>query len=54
MVNDYKPTQDPNSDTFKVEYLIAGSAVLGLVFPYKWTPTEVSPAQSCAIKSQVG
>lgn len=42
MLNDYKPTHDPNIDTFKVQYLIAGAAVLGLVVPYKYTPTEVS------------
>jgi len=42
MLNDYKPTQDPNTDTFKVQYLIAGAAVLGLAFPYKWEPAEVS------------
>lgn len=41
MLNDYKPTHDPNLDTFKVQYLIAGSAVLGILFPYKYTPSEV-------------
>ena len=24
MLNDYKPTHDPNLDTFKVQYLVAG------------------------------
>lgn len=41
MLNDYKPTHDPNQDTFKVEYLVGGAAVLGLLLPYKYTPTEV-------------
>lgn len=41
MLNDFKPTHDPNIDTFKVEYLIGGSAILALLFPYKWIPSEV-------------
>ncbi|CAK3976700.1 er lumen retaining receptor [Lecanosticta acicola] len=41
MLNDYKPTHDPNQDTFKVEYLVGGAAVLGLLFPYKYTPVEM-------------
>ena len=41
MLNDYKPTHDPNLDTFKVQYLIAGSAVLAILFPYHYTLTEV-------------
>lgn len=41
MLNDYKPTHDPNQDTFKVEYLVGGAAVLGILFPYKYTPAEV-------------
>lgn len=41
MLNDYKPTHDPNIDTFKVQYLIAGSAVLAILFPYQYTPAEV-------------
>jgi len=42
MLTDYKPTRDPNQDTFKVEYLIGGAAVLGILIPVKYTPTEVS------------
>ena len=45
MLNDYKPTHDPNIDTFKVQYLLGGSAVLAVLFPYKYQVTEVS-AQS--------
>lgn len=41
MLNDFKPTHDPNIDTFKVQYLLGASAVLGLVFPYRYNPTEV-------------
>lgn len=41
MLNDYKPTHDPNQDTFKVEYLVGGAAVLGLLFPYRYVPNEV-------------
>lgn len=41
MLNDYKPTHDPNLDTLKVQYLLAGSAALGMVFPYAYTPAEV-------------
>ena len=41
MLNDYKPTHDPGVDTFKVEYLLGGSAVLAIIFPYEYTFTEV-------------
>lgn len=42
MLNDYKPTHDPNLDTFKVQYLIGASAILAILFPYKYNFTEVS------------
>ena len=42
MVNDYKPTHDPNVDTFKVEYLLGGSAVLAILLPYRYTIPEVA------------
>ena len=41
MLNDYKPTHDPNIDTFKVQYLVGGSAVLALLFPHTYTFFEV-------------
>ena len=41
MLNDYKPTHDPKIDTFKVSYLLGASAVLAVLFPYKWTLSEV-------------
>lgn len=44
MLNDFKPTHDPNLDTFKVQYLLGASAVLAILFPYKYTATEVSLA----------
>lgn len=43
MLNDYKPTHDPNIDTFKVQYLLGGSAVLAVLFPYRYQVTEVDP-----------
>lgn len=53
MLNDYKPTHDPNLDTFRVQYLIAGSAVLGILFPYKYQPAEVgSPLKERAWSGQ--
>ena len=42
MLNDYKPTHDPNIDTFKVQYLLGGSAVLAILFPEEYKFTEVS------------
>ena len=44
MLNDYKPTHDPNIDTFKVQYLLGGSAVLAVLVPYKYQVTEVGSA----------
>ncbi len=41
MLKDYKPTVDPNNDTFRVEYLLGASAILAILFPYKYTLTEV-------------
>ncbi|KAL4789384.1 ER lumen protein retaining receptor-domain-containing protein [Aspergillus venezuelensis] len=41
MLNDYRPTHDPNLDTFKVQYLLAGSAVLALIFPHDYSTSEI-------------
>ncbi|KAI9852049.1 MAG: endoplasmic reticulum retention protein [Thelocarpon superellum] len=41
MVNDYKPTHDPNIDTFKVEYLLGGSFVMALLFPKEYSLYEI-------------
>ena len=51
MLNDYKPTHDPNLDTFKVEYLLGGSAVLAVLFPMKYTLYEISWAFSIWLES---
>ena len=44
MINEYRTTQDPSLDTFKVEYLLAGAAVLGILFPRNYTIIEVGNA----------
>jgi len=51
MLNDYKPTHDPNLDTFKVQYLLGASAVLAIVFPYKYTFSEILWAFSIWLES---
>ena len=51
MLNDYKPTHDPNQDTFKVEYLLGASVVLAILFPYKYTLTEILWAFSIWLES---
>ncbi|KAI0034838.1 ER lumen protein retaining receptor [Vararia minispora EC-137] len=37
----FRPTNDPSIDTFKIEYLVGPSTLLGFVFTYEWTVTEV-------------
>lgn len=51
MLNDYKPTHDPNLDTFKVAYLLAGAGVLALLFPYRYNPSEILWAFSIWLES---
>jgi len=51
MLNDYKPTHDPNQDTFKVQYLLGGAAVLGILFPYSYYPSEMLWAFSIWLES---
>jgi ER lumen protein retaining receptor len=51
MLNDYKPTHDPNLDTFKVRYLLGGSAILAVLFPYKYNPAEILWAFSIWLES---
>ncbi|KAL7895541.1 ER lumen protein retaining receptor domain-containing protein [Trichoderma sp. SZMC 28014] len=41
MTNAYKPTNDVNTDTFRVQYLLGAAAALALIFPYKYTPSEI-------------
>ncbi|EEH40111.2 ER lumen protein retaining receptor 2 [Paracoccidioides lutzii Pb01] len=51
MVNDYKPTHDPNIDTFKVQYLLGASAVLGILFPPRYEFSEILWAFSIWLES---
>jgi ER lumen protein retaining receptor len=51
MLNDYKPTHDPNTDTFKVQYLLGFSALLAVLFPQQYTPSEVSLVFTGKIRS---
>ncbi|KAL5332241.1 ER lumen protein retaining receptor-domain-containing protein [Aspergillus crustosus] len=41
MLNDYRPTHDPNLDTFKAQYLLASSALLALIFPHDYSISEI-------------
>lgn len=36
-----RPTHDPSIDTFKIEYLLGPSLILGLIFHYKFSFTEI-------------
>ncbi|PMD38824.1 ER lumen protein retaining receptor [Hyaloscypha variabilis F] len=51
MTTKFKPTHDPNLDTFRVQYLLGGSAVLAILFPYKWTFYEITWAFSIWLES---
>ncbi|KAK1545171.1 ER lumen protein retaining receptor [Colletotrichum paranaense] len=46
MTTAYKPTNDPNQDTFRVQYLLGGAAALAIIFPYSYTFWEISWAFS--------
>jgi len=37
----YRPTHDPSIDTFRVEYLLGPCFILGCIFNYKFSPTEI-------------
>ncbi|KAE8348122.1 ER lumen protein retaining receptor-domain-containing protein [Aspergillus coremiiformis] len=41
MLNDYKPTHDPNIDTFQVQYLLGFSALLAFLFPHDYSISEI-------------
>ena len=41
MTTELKATQDPTIDTFKIEYLLGGSAVIAILFPYEYKMSEV-------------
>jgi ER lumen protein retaining receptor len=51
MLTSYKPTNDPNQDTFRAQYLLASAAVLGVVFPYRYTFFEILWAFSIWLES---
>ncbi|KFX86769.1 hypothetical protein O988_00396 [Pseudogymnoascus sp. VKM F-3808] len=41
MMTTYKPTQSAPLDTFRVQYLLLGALVLGVLFPPEYTFTEI-------------
>jgi len=41
MTTKYRPTSDPNLDTFRVQYLLIGAAFLAIIYPYEYTPSEI-------------
>jgi hypothetical protein len=43
----FRPTHDPNLDTFKIEYLLIGSFVASLLFNYEFSFSEVLVFRSC-------
>jgi ER lumen protein retaining receptor len=51
MTTTYRPTNDPNTDTFRVQYLLGGAAVLAVVLPYSYRPMEVLWAFSIWLES---
>ncbi|KAH7347221.1 ER lumen protein retaining receptor 1 [Plectosphaerella cucumerina] len=51
MTTAYKPTNDPNLDTFRVQYLLGGAAVLAIIFPYYYSVSEILWAFSIWLES---
>ncbi|EFX06678.1 er lumen protein retaining receptor [Grosmannia clavigera kw1407] len=51
MTTSFKPTNDPNLDTFRVEYLLGGAAVLGILIPYQYSFSEIFWAFSIWLES---
>ncbi|KAF3070945.1 ER lumen protein-retaining receptor [Daldinia childiae] len=51
MTTKYKPTIDPSQDTFRVQYLLGGAAVLAILLPYKYTFSEIMWAFSIWLES---
>jgi ER lumen protein retaining receptor len=51
MTTQYKPTHDSNLDTFRVQYLLAGAAILAVLCPYYYTPSEILWAFSIWLES---
>jgi energy-converting hydrogenase Eha subunit F len=53
MLNDFKPTHDPNLDTFKVQYLLGISAILAILFPHDYRNSEVRSYPRGHTQSQI-
>ncbi|KAL2160859.1 hypothetical protein VTH06DRAFT_1056 [Thermothelomyces fergusii] len=51
MTRAYRPTNDPNLDTFRVEFLLGFAAVLAILFPVRYTVLEVFWAFSIWLES---
>jgi ER lumen protein retaining receptor len=51
MAREYKPTNDSNLDTFRVEYLFGFAVALALLFPVRYTVLEVFWAFSIWLES---
>jgi ER lumen protein retaining receptor len=51
MTTEYKPTHDPNLDTFRVQYLLGGSLLLAIIWPHEYTPFEIMWAFSIWLES---
>lgn len=51
MSSRYRPTHDPNLDTFRVQYLLIGSLLLALIYPYYYTFSEIAWAFSIWLES---
>jgi ER lumen protein retaining receptor len=51
MTTAYKPTHDPNLDTFRVQYLLLGSLICALIYPYQYSFTEILWAFSIWLES---
>jgi len=48
----FRPTHDPNLDTFKIEYLLIGSFVAAMVFNYEYSFAEVFLSPSTGVDSR--
>lgn len=51
MQRKYRPSHNPNIDTFKVEYLLAGSFVMALIFNLEFSAAEIVWAFSIWLES---
>ncbi|KAL2117248.1 hypothetical protein VTJ04DRAFT_9416 [Mycothermus thermophilus] len=51
MATRYKPTNDPNLDTFRVEFLLLFAGVLAILFPVRYTVLELCWAFSIWLES---